>query len=684
MRKEELENLGVTGGTLDVFLKTNQIIEKDGVLEVSGDLLVRLFLDNLKQGKNTPSLIQNLTEDKETKMLISLISSLYAGNIEEARIYLCAIHAKYPNNKYQDIVNLYDFILNDRKGDNLRITYDDNEYIGAFVNLVKKYILKHQYAIAKDLLDELLQIDNNIYLQILMRVCTCLSSKTIYIVDESNIKDAATREGIARMERKMLIDLEKGDNLLLNKNFNNLISFDICLDVYENLVSLFKMVNNFRNNYRLLSNRDLRAVYGDLDSVVSALVSSQDFYRLKNVLDQYVSDNKDFSLKVEMYKILINRIMEYNRRNKEYIDRERLTSINPHNEKSLIERYPVSSISVDSIDEETYMLQVDFSKNYYEYYQILYDKKRYLEAKRALLQFKVNMSSLEVNINVDYLLKELDVLIANEKDVNASKVNELLTLADNESNKMQKIRMYLGALKYQTVKNPRIMSKIGNLYYELHNFREALKYYQEADEVFLYPEDYIIMMELFIKCKQYKEVVSVARKYENYYPEENAYIYYLLSIAYANLGYFDLADDALATADAINVAIYNMPVEYAREHEIINNLKNNIASSLYTIDDFVSYDLTKQEKELLGKIDDLKRTDEVNYFTRLKKEGLSKNTIADKIDYLLMVMKVFNYKEDEERVNDLMTFIEALIENEDVPREIKESTEKTLSLYKLN
>lgn len=49
-----------------------------------------------------------------------------------------------------------------------------------------------------------------------------------------------------------------------------------------------------------------------------------------------------------------------------------------------------------------------------------------------------------------------------------------------------------------------------------------------------------------------------------------------------------------------------------------------------------------------------------------------------------MVMKVFNYKEDEERVNDLMTFIEALIENEDVPREIKESTEKTLSLYKLN
>lgn len=688
MKIEELSNLGMSDGIIDLYIKNKKITVDKGLFKMSNDLVIRLFLDTLKNGTNNCILMQSFSDDEFTNTYIQLLSKLYSGNIEEAKIYLNIINRHYPDNDYKDIIALYNFILNDIETKDLRIIYDDNMYIGYKVNLVKKYLRFKQYAIVSDLLAGILKTDDNIYLQILRNVCLQLPSKTNYIVNDSKIKDEATIKGIARMERQMLIDLEQGESLILSPNFNNLVRFEVGEEVYAIIVSLINWIDYFRINYRKLSNRDSRAVYGDFDSVVSALLISQDFYRLRDVINDALASNEIFSIKVQIYKILIDWLMYYNKRNKEFIDRERLTSLNKKNEKMLMERYPVSSISVDTIDDEIFDMQVDLSKNYYQVYQNYYDAKKYKDARRALRQFKVNMVSLDVNMNLDYLFKELDVLIANDNDSleNKNKVDTLLKEAEErELNDIDSaITLYLESLKYQSIKNPRTMSKVGALYARKNDYERALLYYKEADKSFVCPNDYITMMELLIKCKNYREVATYARKYDSYYPEENAYVYYLLSIAYANQELYDFADDALNTADAINVACYNVPIPYTHEHEILSDLKKKKSVNLYTIDDFVNYDLNDQEKALLGHIDDLKKQDEDSYISNLKVEGLNKATIEEKITYLLMLIKIFNYKEDDEQVNDLIELVEDILSIENVPYNVKEEASKKLSIYKID
>lgn len=688
MRIEELKNIGISDGIIDLYVKNEKITIEDGIFKMSSDLLIRLFLDNLKNGKNNYTLIQSFTDDEFTKIYIQLLSNLYLGNIDEAKVLLNIINQDYSNNSYKDIITLYNYLLNGIETDNLRITYDDNMYIGNKVNLVKKYIYLHQYSIACDILEELLEIDDNIYFQILKKVCIQLPSKTLYIVDEDRIKDKAAILNIARMERRMLIDLEQGKSLIQSENFNNLVRMGVCEKVYEIIVSLINWIDYFKVNYRKLSNRDLRAVYGDFDNVIESLLLSQDFYRMRNVIDDVIASNEIFSIKIQIYKILIEYLMFYNKRNKEFIDRERLTSLNKSNEQMLMGRYPVSSISIDTIDDELFTMRVDLSKNYYEVYQNYYDAKKYKNARKALQQFKINMNSLNIAMNLDYLFKELDVLIANENDLeeNKNKVNELLKEAKEKelTNLDLAIALYLEVLKYQSIKNPKIMCKIGELYIQKKEYNKALSYYKEADKEFVYPNDYITMMKLLIMTNNYQEVALYSRKYESYYPEENAYVYYLLSIAYANQKMYDLADDALDTADAINIACYNVPVSYTREHEIISDLKNKKTVNLYTMDDFVNYDLNEKEKELLGHIDELKRQDEQSYINNLKSEGLNKETVEEKVAYLLMLIKVFNYKNDEKLVNELIDLVELLLSKDSVPYEIKKETSKKLSIYKLD
>lgn len=686
MKIEGLKRIGISEGFIDFYIKNNEIIVRDGTLKFSNNLLIRLFLEGLKNGKNNYSLFQSLTDDNFIRIYMQLLSSLYLGDVDDAKIYLSIINSKYSDNEYKDIIALYNCLLNGININNLRIIYDDNAYIGFKINLVKKYLCMHQYVIAADLLEDILNIDDNIYLQILRNVCTQLPTKTLYIVDEAKIKDRATKEGIARMERRMLIDLELGESLISSENFNNLVRFGVGQEIYEIIVSFLNWIDYFKVNYRKISNRDLRAVYGDLDSVVANLLLSQDFYRLKRVIDEAYATNENFSLKLQVYKILVDCLMYYNKRNREFIDRERLISLNKDNEKILIERYPVSSISVDSIDAMDCDMQVDFSKNYYQIYERYYKLMKYREAKRALQQFKVNMLSIDVTTNFDYLFKELDVLIANEKDSeeNKNKIVNLLNKAKEVemTDSDMAITFYLDALKYQSTKNPLILSKVAEIYNKRCEYDKALSYYKEADKSFIYPSDYITIMELLIKTKKYREVPIYARKYDSYYPEENAYAYYLLSIAYANDGLYDLAEDALNTADAINTVCYNTPIHYIREHNILECLSNNESVDLYTIDDFVNYDLNAQEKELLGYVDNLKNHDTKSYLNTLKRDALSKATIEEKVSYLLMLIKIFNYKEDEKKVSDLINFVEDILNKESVPNDIKEETSKKLSIYK--
>lgn len=685
MERKDFASLGISEGLMDIYFKNKQIINENGVFKISGDLLIRIFLDNLKKGESDYSMIITFSDDEFAKCYVKLLSNLYCGNREEAKKYLQLININYKNNQYQDIIDLYNYILNKKELDNLRITYDDNMYVGRFVNIAKKYLKKQQYILVSDILDRIISIDANVYLQILRNVCRTLPTNMHYIVDEGKIKDQATRDGIAKMERKMLIDLEFGESLLMTKNFNDLVSFEVCGDIYENILSLLNIVDYFKTHTRCISNHDFNIVCGEFDSVVKTFIQSEDFYRLRSVVDDAMEESEHPAIKVQIYKILSDAIMYYNSRNKELIDRERTISLDKNNEKWLMEKYPLSSIRVDTIYEEIPTLATDFSKNYYQVYQDYYEAKKYKEAKNALQQFKVNQESLSVRINLDYLFKELDILIFNEQVDDEDKKHEETLLSKAESiedtDPNQAITLYKEALKYQARKNPRIMSKIGELYYKSNDYEKALTYYREASKDFLYLEDYIMVMELLIKTRRYKDVDYYAYKYESYYPEENAYVQYLLSIAYIHQHLYDAAEDALQMADAINACQYNVSVSYTREHEIIGALKRGEDVKPFTMEDFVNYDLNTEEKKLLKHIRNLKKADAKNYISNLKREGLNQSTWELKIAYLLMLIKIFNYQEEEEQVDDLIEFVEKFIKSED--ELVCEDIQKKLSIYKI-
>lgn len=680
-----LNKFGINNNLIKFYQSQGKININDDLVEiVDNSVILNILMSNLNDD-NLEEFIISIV-DEVTRDYCYLIYYLYTENLKQAKVYLEKIDVTSLNSPYKEVYELYNFILND-EGNDFKIIYEDNKFLKHHIALIKKYIKLKQYKIAEDILDKVLEKENNIELKILKNVLAVLPSKTIYIVDDTDIIDPITLEGLRKIERSLLINLELEDYESFSIDMMNLKYIYQGTNVLS-IIDLFLI--NYRKlltNYKTVGKTNLMGAFGQLDEIVLGLLKSNDYYRIWDLVIEYY-DNSEYSIKLEIYKILIDRIISYNKRNMGFIKKEIDLSTSLDNTLGIISKHNLTSISIEDIYQEEEE-EIDLKFNYYKLYEDYLKDKKYKEAKNALNNFKKKMKMINVFVDVEYLIKELDVLIENDNDLDVNKNNANIyfnkAMLDFNNQKYESAIFYFREYnKYVKVENPRILVMIAKCYMKLDSYDRALSYFIEAENKFVYPIDYISIIECLIKLEMFDKVIDYVPKYDYYYPDENPYLYYLLSIAYVNLKEYDLAIDALNTVESINVVHFNVDVPCDIEKDIINKLRNGINVDMYRMTDFINYDLSDDEKKIRKEIEILEKQCNGDLLKKITSDFNDDEYVKDKIDYLFTVLKIFNLNDRTEEVLTLIKFIEDLICSLEIPKNDLNEFNKVLGIYKKN
>lgn len=640
MKIRDYINNGISENLLNKYKELGFIvINADNASIVSNDFAVRFFLNTLNKNRDFAYKISRDVSLSFSYYYLRMLMYLYDGELESARKNLNELIRR---GQYLDSINeiyLYDFLLNGKYHD-FKLKYEDNEYIANKIKLVRKYLLIHQYEFAVDILESILKEEDSIDLKILVNALRSFNCQIKYMVDDNfHVSDDVTYKGIAKLERRLIIAYQMQDYDLFNKTLKDLsyISHDDV--VFKNTQGLINCLKELNKNAKRTLKHAKENCISDIDEL---LESSLKVYQLYDAYD-LINDalEKEFSTKLYLYKIILDDVMVVNRKNL----------------KNVI------------IAGDDYQKAETSLEEYTDYVQ-----KGELDKAHALF------NDLDSGLNnYDYLVREVDLMNANGE--NQERIDSLCDLGDQSDDPYVKISNYTAALKLQTKKDPICYICIAAAYETLGNYAEAVHYLITAERINAFPDTYLKMMELFVRCKRYDKVVEYFKKYERYYPDLSSYANYLLSIAYANIGEYDKALSALAKAEEINLEINEFEYIYEKERNILNRAKEGSIVSLYDIDDYVSFEFDDEDEQMIEDIEAflIKNNKDASSFVL---ENLKKfNNLSDALMYLLSVTKAVVLSYDS-LGKEIISFIEKIINDGEIDKGKKEKALERIAIYK--
>ena len=508
-----------------------------------------------------------------------------------------------------------------------------------------------------------------------------------YIIDESKYDSDVVVENMKLQELSLLsaIELENDKSayklLMSIKNIYDKNQESLPFSV---IAEFLMEIRRLSTNHRRVSHHTDFTMTGDFDSVVYGLLKEIDYYRLEQFLKDETYKNTK-SIKIEIYNLLLDRIIYLNKLNVKYIQDSMLIDVQSKSLTEVMENPHMPYMTGEFINSllNPVKEEDDDNTNYYQVYEALYKAKDFEGAKEALLKFDTNLKRMNVYKNIDYELNELDIWIENTKDLDEEEKTNLFETYDDcmeliENKKYEEavnLLHYFSSLCKKT--NPKVSSLIGMCYFEQKNYVLAIEYYTRAKDGYISPEDIYNLIYSYFKLGDYEKVLYYIPKYEHYYPDENVKLYYIKSICHVKLKEFSEAIDSLESCEAMNVIYYNMPIEYTREKEIIDKIQNGKNIECYTEDDFVDYELTAEETKLRDEISN----GDVNVPTLIRKGTLKKTNIKDKIEYLFSCAKVYMQMDKEEEGNEICKFINSLISDPRLENKEKETFTLRLKNY---
>lgn len=640
MKILEFEKYGVGKNLLDIYVKNGYIvINNDNASIVSNEFAVRLFLSAIDDNNEFAMKIAEDVSLTFSSYYLNMLYSLYDGDFLTARASLKKLKKKDILLDKKDEILMYDFILNDNDND-FNVPFFDNEYLKGTMKIIKKYIKLRQFKIAGDLLDQVLRVEKSKTLIILKRVLDKTPHKTKYIVDDNyQVNDSVTYEGIAALERNLIVSYEMGDYVTLGKNAD-LLSAIMHNDLFvKNIRALLGLLLEFTKNDALIFKHAITREYGDIDSVLNKCIKSRELYDVYDNINSSL-DNSTFNTKLYLYKIILDDIMKFNKRN--------------------LRNVVVNGIGFNEAEESL------------DKYEELIDAEKFDEAKKILDDPNSGLD------NYDYLIKEVDTMFAN-RDVQ-QKIDDICAYADSSNDPHTIIKNYETALMLQVKKDPIFYVKIAAAYEELGNYAEALFFLEDAEKLYAFPDTYLKMMELFSRCGRFDKVLEYHKKYETYYPEVNSYDYYLLSIAYMNTCKYDEAMKALDMAESINQEINGILYCFEIERDTIARLMKGDNAFPYTCDDFVSVEIDYVDEGIIAKMDSY-LMQEGKTVKRFILDSLQAfDNIRDSMLYLLNIVKILVLSPQD--YSDEIDFISEMIRNYETREETKKYTLEKLSIYK--
>lgn len=643
IKYDELINLGFTDSVISSYLKRGSLVVKDNDYVIQSD---RLLVNVMKR-----ALINNLEIAKKLVNCTDLEYQFYffviMKDLKRARKVLKKITNK------SRLLNILSYFLfkDEMKFNDINNGVLKRDDLLCLYDLINKYVYYHEpdmiLFIIKEL-EEKGQLDFEIFM--LKHACLLIPSTSEYIYDATDFKaNNVCYDYLTGLERKLLFLIETGDYtnaLNILKEISNIYSHPV------SLVIIYLLINNLdhmKTFHKLLSLRDYNIIIGSQYSVLLKLIEEKDYYRFVEVVEELITSTSNFSYILEMYNILIRRILMLNETNLKSVLKEITNNSTGKNDDiKLFGKYNLSSISFEIIKNTLLLSDIDIEGNvdYYSRYLNDYNNHNYLSAKRNLNKHILQLKREKKNFKFEYLVTELDILIANEKNLDANKLaerrnKEKAKKAEHNGNITRAIYFMQEGIKYQLTINPFDLAYIGNLYYQLGNYEEAIKYFYKAKELAITPQDFTIFLLCFLKMNNYQEALDVSDEYFDLFGEDANMVHYIKSICYLKLEMYDEADDEIVSIETINAIYHNNFGTLEYERKIIDENRNG-GNSEYTFDDYIEFGLLEKEKPLQRRIksvlDANDKTDDI--YLQFIEEATTIENMNIKLEYLLSVMKI--------------------------------------------
>ena len=546
---------------------------------------------------------------------------------------------------------------------------DLNNAIKELIRLIKV----NQFLLAYELASKIYSTNNIPEIKLVIDNLNTNISDINYIVDESVYKNEIVLNGYKKMEREVLVNLYLGDEVAANEILLKLAKLYIYqspgpFTIYK---TYLKSIADLKFNHTKINTRKYDSAIGKPLTVLSALLNVGDFIRAHDIIKLYEETiESDFDVAFEIFRLFDKELMNVLKTNTSNVYKQMSLNSNGINTvKEIVRNYDVSSISDSLIDEidKKHDFSLDYDKNYYQEYVNHKDEGKYEEARNDIIKFQRLMGERGVFCDYDYLIQETDILLYNETystDEQKAKHKELMDQANSliaSKDYASAIDLLNESFKYEPKESVSTYSLIGKCYMDLGDYVNAAQTYNKEHREYMYPIDYLYAIEALYRIGEYEEIFALADGYEYYYPEESAFVHYILSLCYIYRGNYKLALDQIDTCEIISMQYYNLALNYNHERNIIKDLERGKDIEPYTLDDYYDHCFTVNTLRRIESLDIDSIPEDGSLMIKIINDSINER-IEDKLDYLLKLSKVLKEMNRNKDAKELLKYIEQIID----------------------
>ncbi len=564
---------------------------------------------------------------------------------------------------YKNSAKLYKYLFIDGDSvlleDYLMATGTPAQFTLHFQKLRELYA-SNNYAIANEIIGRVQSHIDDDNLEDLYFFYEKEPDNNVYLFSEFHSDvDAETAEQFKEYEMILIFDvMENRFEDFANdlKNLSSLYGNDF--STYYQIFSMFNNKLAGLMNMTVLNERNGSVIEGNILSVINKLLISNDFYRASEVIEQLDHNTMFYLILHEQATAALELIDEHElveKRNLIYncIEVESPMEALPHNVNGSYDGELLVNLEplCRGFEEEP-------NSFYYSLYQEEYNKKNYMRALRYLLKFKEYVADSIFSKDISYLEQELYVKIFNslKKDGRLEVIEERIAHCE-ENDDYSSIIDYVD--EYNTladISDPRLACSAAYAAYELGDYNFALNTYEQIGSEYLGPDDYAIMMECALQLQDFGKVVTYGRKYNALDEDSSVKVNYMLSIAYGNLMDYDTAIQMIYNCREMNRHYFDVPNTYKNEEEILNSLASGVEVEMYTIEQYVDFQTTREEADIDQILFEMERAFNLE---DVKKELRKIKEPKEKIMYMLAVIKIL-IKNEYDKQKDVATMINYL------------------------
>ncbi len=672
VKLESLKKIGIPDNKIERWTKSCYIyIENEMVDIISEDVYLEIMRIILMQ---YPSMFAEFIDYSYNASLVQyhqFLKSTLDGKIDESqKLMRSLLKDKDFLEKYEDIL-LFVSIIEEYKLKDLYIPEEENPLVQSQIFLYKKYLLSFNYPMAHEVLKKIRKIHDCLEYRVMDAILIGKRDTIKYILKPDIYPSAVTNDNLKRIEREALCSLELGEyNSFIKKIAElNHIYQNQDRNCFQIILMLINEINKLEHNKRFVSSRSMFNLNGDFNSVLIALLTSRDYYRAHDLIEEELRNSQQFDIYLIMIFILIHTVMYFNKNNIEFLERQ-LNTANCTNIDDFFKGKTIfSKIDGNIIKrcEEQNNANEKNKINHYQMYKDAFNRHSYTLARDYLDRFLARLKSINININLGYLYKELDYLMVHEQEMPERNLEDIITKQKlalryienkNYEEAIIAIEQWCNSLNYF---HPRAQALLAKCYLEQKDFSSALKIYEESNNYYLYPLDYEDIIICLFNLGKYDKMEYYFNLRENY-EYSSLKIYYIMSIAAIKETNYEKAKSYLLKAEEVGLELYNYVPDYHKEIEIIDGLIAGKDVREYNLDDYIEYGFTEADELILDEVESYKKEYHEDYITMLL-ISISNKSISPKerVEYLLSVVKILKFNDKSVALNPIYEYINKIL-----------------------